>query len=293
MKLQSARDLVGNTPLLSFGEYKDARLWFKLEGSNPSGSLKDRTVLHVLTQALARNEIKKQTTIIDASSGSHACALAYWSNYFDLKLVTVVNSKLSLDNENFLRALGAEVVKFGDVTRESRDECLRIMQTRPGEWFFFDQLTNSESVDAHETGTAKEIFSELPDTAAIVGAKGSGVTLLGITRHVHNNNISARVFGSTAVSGDTGKLAGTYLHGVDYETEFIKELQKNQLYQDVTVGYDESMQKCLELVGKGVPVGPASGGVYLAALQAIKQHNLRGDIVMMAGDSLLKNTSRF
>jgi len=288
MKYETVFDMVGNTPIVKIGKLNNATMWVKLEGANPTGSLKDRTVLHVLQELQP-----KQKKIIDASSGSHACSLAYWGKVLGYEVTTVVNSKLSPDNETFLAAMGARIVKYGATTSESRDKCIEIMGGEENDWFFFDQLTNVNAPTAHQNGTAAEIFSELENVSAVVGSKGSGVTLTGVSRYITEHRLNTKIFGSCAILGDKAKLAGTYLHGVDFETDFIKELALEPNYQDIQVGFSNSMTACLNLNKKGIPVGPQGGGVYLAAIHAIQQDNITGNVVLIAGDTILKNAGRF
>ena len=159
------------------------------------------------------------------------------------------------------------------------------------DWIFTDQLTNPLAPHVHETTTAVEIFRDLTSVSAVIGSKGSGATLCGVSRYISNNNLPTKVFGSIGIPGDEKKIAGTYVDGVDFVSPFIKELNGNLSYSgDVSVRYEDAMRSCLELE---CLVGPQGGGVYLAALEKIDEESLSGNVVLIMGDTILKNVSRF
>lgn len=288
MKYLSVNELVGNTPMVNIGTYGNATLWAKLEGCNPTNSLKDRTA-----EAIVRAYIQSKAsgrTLIDASSGSFACALAYWGRLAGLPVTVVVNSKISDDNLAFLKVQGATVIKFGKVTGDSREHCLDLMNGND-DYFFTDQLNNPISPNVHDKGTGAEILRDLPRVTAVIGSKGSGATLCGISRFFARNKPDVKIFGSVGYPGDIGKIAGTYVEGVDYYTPFFEEIALSLNYvEDVSISYESAMKRCQELP---VLVGPQGGGVYEAAISAIKKHNLSGDVALIMGDSLGKNASRF
>lgn len=287
MFFDSAFDLVGNTPVVRLGTHRNATLWAKLEGQNPTGSLKDRTA-----SAFVKTGIEKFGTsreFIDASSGSFACALAYFSRVAGAKCTVVVNSKISDDNLAFLQTQKATIIRHGEVTGESREKCLSVVREDPSHWIFTDQLTNVEAANIHETSTAPEILKER-NVAAVIGSKGSGATLCGITRYVQKHNLRTKVFGAVGIPGDVKKIAGTYVEGTDFVSRFIEELEDAPSYEDIAVTFEEAMTNCVKI---NVLVGPQGGGVYTAALKAIEKHDIEGDVVLVMGDTLLKNVSRF
>lgn len=289
MKYESAGNLVGNTPLVKIGTVGNATLWAKLEGHNPTGSLKDRTAHAIIAAEIEANGTGK--TMLDASSGSFACALAYFSRIAGVECTVVVNSKISDDNLAFLKTQGANIIKHGTVTGESREKCLDLVRDEPNQWHFTDQLTNPLAPKVHENTTAPEIFRDCPDVSAIFGSKGSGATLCGITRFVETKHPKVLVFGSIGIPGDVKKIAGTYVEGPDFVSPFIEELSGSNSYSgDIPVRYQDAMTACQALP---VLVGPQGGGVYTAALTAIQEHGIAGDVVLVMGDSLLKNVSRF
>lgn len=289
MRYGSIFDLVGNTPTIRIGAYKDATLWAKLEGHNPTGSLKDRTASAIVQHAFSVHNSDK--TLLDASSGSFACALAYYGRLVGMNVTVVANSKISPDNVAFLRSQNANIIQYGTVTGESRNHCLEAVGRDPERWFFTDQLTNPLAPTIHERTTAREIFQDVPNVKAIVASKGSGATLCGLCRYVAHSGASVRIFGSVGYPDDTKKIAGTYVEEADFVSPFIEELSSNEVYSgDQPVWYEDAVSHCLSLP---ILVGPQGGGVYKATLDAIDKHHIAGDVVMIMGDTMLKNASRF
>jgi cysteine synthase len=294
MKFTSVTQRVGNTPITKVIEHGKAVIWAKEEGSNPTGSLKDRTATGIIQQGLASGKLTQGKELLDASSGSYACALAFFAQQHGIQATVVVNSKISNDNLAFLKIAGATIIQHGDVTGEGREYCVNLVSKSPEKWFFTDQLTNMIAPLVHEETTAPEIFSDMDQVTAIIASKGSGATLCGITRYVAKNYPETKVFGSIAIAGDEKKIAGTYLEGVDFVTPFITELETQQSFTgNIPVTYKVAMQNVGDLLKEGVLAGPQGGGVLQAAKEAIDMYNLEGNVIIITGDTLLKNVSRF
>lgn len=288
MKHEKIISLVGNTPVVLIENYRGARLWAKLEGHNPTGSLKDRTASAAVLNTDPQDSEK---VLLDGTSGSYGCGLSYHGRIHGRRVTIVVNEKISNENETFLRIQGAEIIRYGKNTGESRSKCLEMVDKDPTKWQFTDQLTNPLFPKVHEETTGVEITSDLPNVSAIVGSKGTGATLCGISRHAQAFNPNIRVFGSGGFPGDVGMIAGTHVDGVDFDSPFHRELAGAPNYvADVLVTYDEAMGACQNLP---VLVGPQGGGVYKATLRAVEEYDIAGDVVMIMGDTMLKNVSRF
>ncbi|NNK11534.1 MAG: pyridoxal-phosphate dependent enzyme, partial [Flavobacteriaceae bacterium] len=108
----SVTDLIGNTPLVKskvLHQNPDVQLYFKLEGQNPGGSVKDRAALNMLAGGLERGEITKQTRLIEATSGNTGIALAMIASLFDLRIELVMPENATRERVQTMRAYGAKV----------------------------------------------------------------------------------------------------------------------------------------------------------------------------------------
>lgn len=290
MKHENFLDKIGNTPLVKFGQYGDAVIWLKLEGENPTGSLKDRSAKAIILDKIEKGELTSDKHALDASSGSFACAVAYICALLGYQATLVANSKLTGPNEKFIRYFGGNIVKHGDVTREGYEKCLEMVRSEPERWCFLDQLNNWKSVDAHREGTAKEIFQEL-EPVLIAGSMGSGAHLCGISQFIADNQKKTKL--AASIAGPGKKIAGTWLEGSDYISPFINALWDNHaisIFSEVT--YEEAQEQAKRLAAKGFFVGLQTGGVFKAALRAIEELNLAGNIVVVSGDTGWKNLDK-
>jgi cysteine synthase len=290
MLFHNAQDSIGKTPLVNCGHHKDALLYLKLEGNNPTGSLKDRSARNILIKALATGKLNDKT-IFDASSGSFACAIAYFGNLMHKPVTIVVNKKLTSENRRFLTLMGAELIEHGEVTGEGNEYCKQLITQNPEKYFFCDQLNNWDSPRAHYEGTGPEILEDMPDTVAIVASMGSGATLCGIGTYVQNMSSSIQIFASIAAPG--ASLAGTYKEGIDAYTPFIEKIERDKLVDErFPVTVEQAYANARMLAKKGFFVGPQAGGVYQAAIDAIDKHKIDGRVVIIAGDSGWKNLEK-
>ena len=110
---QSILDQIGNTPLIEVKNIiskKNVRLFLKLEGKNPGGSVKDRAAFNMISEALNRGDIKKGDTLVEATSGNTGIALAFISRLLGLKMVIIMPENSTIERVKTMRAYGAEVI---------------------------------------------------------------------------------------------------------------------------------------------------------------------------------------
>lgn len=279
--------LVGNTPLVRANACDNAVFYFKLEGTNPTQSLKDRTASYMLANLRVQGKLDPQRMLIDTSSGSFGCSLAYFGMRYKMPVEVVVNSKASQTHIAFMELCGAVITRYGDVTGEGLEYVQRLVAENPTKYIHVDQLNNPLSPLAHYQTTGPEIVRDIPNVSLIVCSMGSGATALGISSYLRDIGHPARVFVSVATPGR--KITGTYLHGTDYYTPNIQRLEREHyLLGRHAVSYDEAIAAARLLNQCGILVGPQTGGVYLAAQAASKAHKISGPIVCISGDSAFK-----
>src|SRR5437764_535413 len=110
--------MIGKTPYVraQFPEAGDTALYIKLEGHNPTGSIKDRTCIRLLRDALDRGELRPGMTVLDASSGNLGCALAYYSRLLGYESFVVSSAKLTAPKRDFILYYGARIHQIGTFT---------------------------------------------------------------------------------------------------------------------------------------------------------------------------------
>jgi cysteine synthase len=231
----------------------------------------------------------RSKTLIDASSGNMGCSLAYFGKAMGIRVRIVGSSKLTAEKRQFMEYFGATVETTGDFTIEGSRYCRKLTESDPASWYFLDQLHNSENPAAHFKGTGPEILSQVPGVTAVVGSIGSGGTLLGTARYLKQQDDRIRIFAVEAASGT--RLPGTAaLADGDYRTPFIEEGFARDLFDlSVQVSEAEAVELARSLTSAGVFGGLQTYAVIAAAWRLIEAGELRGDIVVISGDTGWKN----
>ncbi|MBV9109974.1 MAG: cysteine synthase family protein [Gemmatimonadetes bacterium] len=295
MIYESLQQAVGRTPHLRVRapEEPRARLFVKLEGWNPTGSVKDRAGLRMIREAQESGTLCPGATLLDASSGNMACALAYFGRLLGHPTRMVVSSKLTEDKRNFLRFYGADVVQIGDFTIEGNRWCRELVQREGMEHFhFFDQLHNWANPRAHYEETGPEILADFPGVEMLVGSLGSGGTLYGTGAFLKARRPGVRVVAVESAPGTRLPGTGSFDDG-DYVTPFIHKGRQDGVFDHtVRVGADDAVRRTLQLRDQGVFCGLQTGGVFHAALEAARELDIRGDAVFISGDSGWKNIDK-
>jgi [CysO sulfur-carrier protein]-thiocarboxylate-dependent cysteine synthase len=286
-------DLLGNTPLLKFrlDEYPEVNFHVKLESFNPTGSIKDRACIYNIRSMIDSGELTKEKTILDASSGNMACALAFYGRLLGYKVKVVCNSKLTEDKKNFIQFFGAQLDVVGDMTIEGNRWCRELAESPAGkDYCFLDQLHNPANPQASYETLGPEIHRDLPNISAVIGSMGSGGSMCGVARYFREKKPGTKIFTSQAASGTKIPGTGSFVDG-DYITPFIIELREN--YTDTfMVNQSQAESRTKQLAMQGVYAGFQAGGVLEAAYQAIEKHNVKGDVVMIIGDAGWKNMDK-
>jgi len=285
-------DMIGNTPIVRFGEFKKSVIWLKLEGNNPTGSLKDRTAKAIIQSKIDSGELVEGKTILDATSGSFGCSIAFIGNKLGFPVTVVANKKLTESNRKFIKFFGAETINYGEVTRHGYVYCRdTLVPENPEKYCFLDQLNNEASPLAHFHGTAFEILQDLPEVDAIAVSMGSGATLLGIANYFSDYKPKVKIIASTAKPGK--RIAGTYLPSEDYVTPFIQESwDRGWPHFTGATSWEEALRNVNFLAEKGnFFVGPQTGGIFQAVKQAIDS-GITGNIVIVSGDTGWKNVDK-
>lgn len=292
---ENAFEMVGRTPHVRVRSSRvpAARLHVKLEGWNPTGSVKDRAGLRMIREALDSGRLQPGMTLLDASSGNMACALAYFGRILGHPTTLVVSSKLTEDKRNFLRFYGAELHQVGSFTIEGNHFCRELVEREEaGRYCFFDQLHNWANPRAHYEGTGPEILAAFPDVEVVVGSLGSGGTLYGTALYLKERRPQVRVVAVQSAPGTKIPGTGSFDDG-DYVTPFIRKGFEDGLFDRVVkVSEEEAVRATLELRDQGVFGGIQTGGVFHAAETVAAELGSTGDVVFISGDSGWKNIDK-
>ncbi len=154
-------DLIGNTPLVqinALNPYVQVKIYAKLEGANPGGSIKDRTALYMIERAEERGVLTKGKVIIEATSGNTGIGLAMVAAAKGYRLILAMSEAASEERKKILRAMGAELLftpaHLG--TDGAIEKIYEMLRRFPDKYFMPDQFNSPDNVMAHYYGTAKK-----------------------------------------------------------------------------------------------------------------------------------------
>jgi len=275
-------DAVGNTPLVGMPRMSSkprVRLWAKLEGNNPTGSTKDRIAKKMIEVAEATGELTPDKVILEPTSGNTGIALAMVAARKGYQLTVVIPDNASQERIGLLRLFGAEVVfSDGDKGTNGSIEVARALAADARYYMPF-QYGNPANPLAHYEGTAAEIIADLPRITHFVAGMGTGGTLTGNGRRLHEHNPDVKVIAAEPELGDM-------VYGLrSLDAGFIPPIfEPEQVNRKFLVDSTNSLRTNRELTKKeGIFAGISSGAVVYVA-QRIAQEVDEGDIVCLLPD---------
>jgi cysteine synthase len=205
----AARDLlatIGGTPMVELprlAPHPGVRLYAKLEGQNPTGSVKDRIALAMLTEARASGTLRDGQTILEPSSGNTGISLAMIGRRLGHPVRIVMPDNTTREREQLLRLHGAEIVHSPGA--EGSNGAIRLAQRLADEdpsLFMPYQYGNEGNPGAHEATTGPEILAQVPDLDVFVAGLGTGGTLTGVGRYLKRERPSVRIVAAEPLPGE-------------------------------------------------------------------------------------------
>ena len=283
--------LVGHTPLVELARYGKrhnimARLVAKVEGMNPSGSVKARAALAMIEEAEQRDALRPGGTIIEPTSGNTGIGLAMVAAVKGYRLILTMPDTMSIERRKLLAAYGAEVVltegRLGMTGSIAKAEELK--REIPGSIIPM-QFANSANPLVHEHTTAVEIWNDTEGRVeAFVAGVGTGGTITGVGRALKLRNPKVHIVAvepkaSPVLSG--GKPAPHGLQGIG--ANFVPENYDERVVDEVIgITEDDAMEAMRELATtEGLFVGISSGAALCAARQVAMRPENKGKIIVV------------
>jgi cystathionine beta-synthase len=305
--VKSALDLIGNTPMVELTRFDTGpcRLFVKLENQNPGGSIKDRIGKSMIEAAEKDGRLKPGGLIVEATAGNTGLGLAQVGILKGYKLLLVVPDKMAREKVQHLRAMGVDVrITRSDVGKGHpdyyQDMALRIAEESGG--FFVNQFSNPANPQAHEDGTAPEIWDQMDhDVDAIVVGVGSGGTMTGIGRYFAKVSPKTQIVLADPVGSilaplvKTGKMveAGSWtIEGIG--EDFIPPNCDMSLVSNAyAISDKESVEAARALLSKeGILGGSSSGTLLAAALRYCREQTSAKRVVTLVPDNGNKYLSK-
>ncbi|EWH14654.1 cysteine synthase B [Cellulophaga geojensis KL-A] len=257
-------DLIGNTPLVEskvLNTNPNVRLFFKLEGNNPGGSVKDRAAYNMIKSALDRGDIDENTKLVEATSGNTGIALAMIAGIFKLDIEIVLSEGSTKERIQTMRAYGAKVTltpaKTGILgARDYADE-----QVKKGA-VMLNQFGNNDNWKAHYKSTGPEIWRDTnKEITHFVSSMGTTGTIMGTSTYLKEQNSNIQIVGVQPKEG--AKIPGIRKWPQEYLPKIFDASKVDQI---IDVSQEEAEQTTLLLAKKeGIFAGVSSGGAAFAA----------------------------
>ena len=287
MRYESFLSSVGDTPLVGLPRLSptpQVRLWAKLEDRNPTGSVKDRAALAMITAAEADGTLSPGATIVEPTSGNTGISLAMAARVRGYRLVCVMPENTSQERRELLSVYGAEVVlsPAAGGSNEAVRVARRMAQTHP-DWVMLYQYGNPANAAAHYATTGPEILTDLPTITHFVAGLGTTGTLMGAGRYLREH-----VPGIEIVAAEP--RYGEVVYGLrNIDEGFVPELyDPDVLTSRFSVGPRDAVRRVRDLLDlEGIFAGISTGAVVHAALALARKavrHERRADIAFIVCD---------
>ncbi len=268
---QSILELIGNTPLVRaqhLVKNPKVELYFKLEGQNPGGSVKDRPAYNMIKSALERGEITRDTRLIEATSGNTGIALALIAGLFDLDIELVMPENSTIERVQTMRAYGAKVTLTGsDIGIEGARDYAEAKMRDEG-YFMINQFANEDNWKAHYISTGPEIWQDTHQRIThFVSSMGTTGTIMGVSTFLKEQNADIQIVGVQPT--DESKIPGIRKWPKEYLPKIFNPKKVDRIME---VSEAEAKAMTLRLAEEeGVFAGLSSGGAAASALRLCEE----------------------
>ncbi|WP_405250850.1 cysteine synthase CysM [Dokdonia sp. Asnod3-C12] len=258
-------DQIGNTPIvksIALNTNPNVSLYFKLEGDNPGGSVKDRAAYNMIKSALDSGAIDKSTKLIEATSGNTGIALAMIAAIYGLEIELVMPSKATKERVQTMRAYGAKVTLHPDGIEGARDYAIDKVENEG--YFSFNQFSNDHNWQAHYKTTGPEIWRDTQgEVTHFVSSMGTTGTIMGTSTFLKEQNSDIQIVGVQPTDGSS-------IPGIrKWPQEYLPKIfNASKVDRTIEVSRDESIAMARRLAQEeGILAGMSSGGATTAALK--------------------------
>ncbi len=273
-------ETVGNTPMVEIQKLntnKQVKIFAKLEGNNPGGSVKDRPALNMIRSALERGDINSNTKLVEATSGNTGIAMALIANLFKLNIELVMPSTSTRERVVTMEAFGAKVTLLETI--EACRDYAEQKSTEP-DYFMLNQFANADNYMAHYKTTGPEIWRDTNGGIThFVSAMGTTGTIMGTSMFLKEQNPSVNIIGCQPA--EEASIPGIRRWPVEYVPKIF---DAKRVDRTMDISQEEAIEMTRKLAKvEGIFAGMSSGGAASAAIRLSKELD-SGVIVFIACD---------
>jgi cysteine synthase B len=264
-------DLIGNTPLVeiqNLNPNKNVKIYCKLEGQNPGGSVKDRAAFGMIKGALDRGEIKRGDKLVEATSGNTGIALAMVAQSMGIHMTLIMPDNSTKERVLTMKAYGAEVIltpaaKTIEYSRELSEE-----MAATDEYHMLNQFANPDNYRMHYRTTGPEIWKDTEGKIThFVSAMGTTGTIMGVSRYLKEQNSDVQIVGTQPTEGSS-------IPGIRrWSPEFLPKIYEPDRVDRIIDVSAEEATAMTRRMGKEEAIlgGMSSGGGLHAGLQVASE----------------------
>ena len=279
---------IGNTPLVLICEVGSNKIYGKLEGNNPAGSIKDRPAIRMIKDAENKGLIKRGDTLIEATSGNTGIALAMAASIRGFKIKLIMPETASVERIKTMKAYGADVIL---VTKEQDMEGARdlaLQMSTEGQGHILNQFSNKSNYLAHYDTTGPEIWNQTNGNVThFVSAMGTTGTITGVSRYLKEKDNNIQIIGVQPTEGS--RIPGIRR----WQPEYVPEIFKDAIVDQIIDISQSDAEKSMSDVSKnnGLFVGISAGAnIHISKTIATDLNNaIIVTILCDRGDRYLSN----
>ena len=279
---------IGNTPLVLICEVGSNKIYGKLEGNNPAGSIKDRPAIRMIKDAENKGLIKRGDTLIEATSGNTGIALAMAASIRGFKIKLIMPETASVERIKTMKAYGADVIL---VTKEQDMEGARdlaLQMSTEGQGHILNQFSNKSNYLAHYDTTGPEIWNQTNGNVThFVSAMGTTGTITGVSRYLKEKDNNIQIIGVQPTEGS--RIPGIRR----WQSEYVPEIFKDAIVDQIIDISQSDAEKSMSDVSKnnGLFVGISAGAnIHISKTIATDLNNaVIVTILCDRGDRYLSN----
>jgi [CysO sulfur-carrier protein]-thiocarboxylate-dependent cysteine synthase len=284
MPYDSILDAIGNTPLVKLSRLTlkpGVNVYAKLEGFNPTGSVKDRIALFMINAAEKSGELSPDKIVLEPTSGNTGISLAMVCRAKGYRLLCVLPDNVTSERESLLKAFGAEVVYAENAvsTNDAVFKAQQMLQDEPGRYFMPYQYGNEANPRAHYETTGPEILRDVPEIEVFVAGLGTGGTLTGVGHYLKEHRPDVKIVAAVPHPGDLVQGLRALEEG------FIPPvLDESVLDGRIVVDSVSSFAMTKELMEKEAIFAGISGGAVMRVAVRAAERMESGNVVALLAD---------
>ncbi|WP_268034243.1 cysteine synthase CysM [Algoriphagus sp. PAP.12] len=276
-------ELIGNTPLVELEHIPtnpNVKIYCKMEGQNPGGSVKDRAAYNMLRSAMDRGEIKKGDKLVEATSGNTGIALAMVAKVLGLDMTLIMPDNSTRERVLSMEAYGAKVILTPAAKTIEYSRTLAEQMNQEEGYFMLNQFGNPDNYLAHYKTTGPEIWNDTKgEITHFVSAMGTTGTIMGVSMYLKEQNPEVQIVGTQPTDGSS-------IPGIRrWSPEFLPAIfDSSRVDQVIDVSQDQATEMTRRMAKEeGILAGMSSGGALYAAIELAKTLD-KGVIVCITCD---------